>query len=489
MSTVTSRSNGIKNRDTNRNRNTNKNRIANKNEFNVIAQPFLNAQGLPFADVIDADVIREAFHRENALFAQDEDNIFSTEIVLWAFLAQCLRDGKGAACAAAVSDIATYMQQTGQKSPSGDTGDYCRARAKLNVEALRRLVTESAGRMEQAADESWLWKGHHAKLVDGFTFTMPDTPENQAEFPQNPSQEPGVGLPIARACAVISLSTACICDVAIGPYAGKETGESALLRDMLDTFDKDDVAVFDRFYCSYMMLALFSLRGVAVCTRLHQRRISDFRRGRRLGHDDHLITWERPQRPPWMSTEMYDQIPESMTLRELQFDIKESGTRTKTLTIITTLTDPIAYPKEDIAQLYGFRWNVELDIRSIKQTLGLDHMRCKTPHMIRRELWVTLLAYNLIRRVIAMSAAIHKKQPRCLGFTSACQTILSSWMLWSTGSVTNTKAMRAMILESIAANEVGNRPGRIEPRVLKRRRQRYPLMQRPREQLRRELTG
>jgi hypothetical protein len=460
-------------------------RTNHKNEFDAVAEPFLQGEGLPFTDVLDAESIQRVFCEEDALFGRDD--IFSTDIVLWAFLAQTLRDGKGAACAAAVADIATYMLQTGQCPPSGDTGDYCRARAKLSLPALRRLVVESSGQLESEADESWLWKGLHAKLVDGFTFTMPDTPENQEAFPQSGTQSPGVGFPIARACAVVSLATACVCDVAIGPYKGKETGENALLRDMLDAFREGDVAVFDRYYCSFMMLAMLSLGGVHVCTRLHQRRPSDFRRGRRLGQDDHLITWTRPVRPAWMSEELYNRIPEMLTLRELRFDVIVPGRRTEVITVVTTLTDAQEYSKEDIAELYGFRWNVELDIRAIKQTLGLDHVRCKTPEMVRRELWVTLLAYNLIRKVIVTSAAIHGKQPRRLGFTLACQTVLASWMLLSTGSCSNARAMYTTTLAHIAANEVANRPGRIEPRVLKRRRHRYPLMQRPRDQLRLEL--
>jgi len=386
-----------------------------------------------------------------------------------------------------VADIATYLLQTGQRPPSGDTGDYCRARAKLSLTALQRLVRESAGQLEQEVDRSWLWKGLHAKLVDGFTFTLPDTPENQAAFPQIGAQRPGVGLPIARVCAVLSLATACVCDLAIGPYEGKETGENALLRGLLETFEQNDVVVFDRYYGSFMMLALLSLRGLHVCVRLHQLRHSDFRRGRRLGPGDHLITWTRPQRPRWMSQEQYDQIPETLTLREVKFNVEVPGCRTESITIITTLTDPQAYSREDLAELYGFRWNAELDIRQIKQTLHLDHVRCKTPQMVRRELWVTLLAYNLIRKVIATSAAVHGKQPRHLGFTLACQSILASWMLFSTGSCSDSRAMYRMILAHIAANEVADRPGRIEPRVLKRRRHRYPLMQRPREQLRAEL--
>jgi hypothetical protein len=460
-------------------------RTGGKNEFSVIADPFLHDPGLPFASVLDAASIQRVFREEEALFGQAD--IFSTEVVLWAFLAQMLRDGKGVACSAAVADIATYMLQTGPPPPSGDTGDYCRARAKLSLPALQRLVRESSRQLEGAVALPWLWKGLHAKLVDGFTFTMPDTPENQAAFPQLRSQRPGVGFPIARVCAVLSLATACVCDMALGPYEGKETGETALLRGLLETFERNEVVVFDRYYCSFMMLALLSLRGIHVCTRLHQSRPTDFRRGRRLGPGDHLIMWTRPARPKWMSQEQYDQIPETLTLREVQFDVKVPGRRTETITVITTLTDPQAYSREDIAELYGFRWNVELDLRHIKQTLHLDHVRCKTPEMVRRELWVTLLAYNLIRKVIATSAAVHKKQPRQRGFTLACQSILASWMLFSTGACHDSHAMYNTLLAHIAANEVANRPGRIEPRVLKRRQHRYPLMRRPRAQLRAEL--
>ena len=416
-----------------------------------------------------------------------QQDLFSTQIVLWAFLAQTLRDGKGAACSQAVADIATYMVQTGRRPPSGDTGDYCRARAKLDLPALRRLVVDSARQLETAAEPSWLWKGLHAKLVDGFTFTMQDTPANQEQFPQLTSQAPDVGFPIARACVVLSLATASVCDAAIGPYEGKETGEAALLRRMLKTFDENDVIVLDRCCCSFLMLALLSQRRLHVCARLHQRRSSDFRRGRRLGPGDHLITWTRPARPPWMSQEQYEKIPETLTLREVRFDVTVSGRRTETLTVVTTLTDPDEYSPQDIAELYGFRWNAELDIRQIKQTLGLDHLRCKSPEMIRREVWVTLLAYNLIRKVIATAAAVHDKQPRRLGFALACQTVLSSWMLLSTGSCRDARGLCRMALAQIAGNEVGNRPGRIEPRVLKRRRHRYPLMQRSRRELREEL--
>lgn len=387
-------------------------RTDGKNPFAVMADSFLQDPGLPFASVLNAETIQRVFQEEDALFGQED--MFSTQLVLWAFLAQTLRDGKGVACAAAVADIATYLLQTGQQPPSGDTGDYCRARAKLKLTALQRLVREASGQLEDQAADAWLWKGLHAKLVDGFTFTMPDTPENQAVFPQPHVQRPGLGFPLARACVVLSLATAGVCDLAVGPYEGKQTGETALLRQLLGTFRPNDVVVFDRYFCSYMMLALLCQQGVHVCVRLHHCRRSDFRQGRRLGPGDHLITWTRPQRPTWMTPEQYAQIPETLTLREVQFHLAIPGCRVETLTVVTTLTDPKMYSRQDIAALYGFRWNAELDIRSIKQTLHLDRVRCKTPAMVRRELWVTLLAYNLIRKVIATAAAVHQKQPRQL---------------------------------------------------------------------------
>ena len=457
-------------------------RTKDKCQFDVMAAPFLQGEGLPFADVLDAKSIQRAFDVEDGLFAQDD--IFSTDITLWAFLAQTLRDGKGASCTSAVADITTYMMQTDRKPPAGDTGDYCRARAKLSLPALTHLVTESAKQLEHQCDQSWLWNGLHAKLVDGFTFTMPDTPENQSEFPQLSNQRDGAGFPIARCCTVVSLATACVCDMAVGPYEGKETGETALLRDILQAFDEGDVAVFDRYFCSFMMLGILLLRGVHACTRLHQRRSSDFRHGQRLGEDDHLITWDRPQRPSWMSEELYQQMPTTLTLREIRFNLTDTECRTEKITVITTLTDPQKYPAVDIAKLYGLRWNVELDIREIKQTLGLDHLRCKTPHMVRRELWVTLLAYNLIRKVIATAAVLHDKQPRRLSFTFTCQTVLSTWILLSTDSARDAQCLWAAALERIASHEVPHRPGRIEPRVIKRRRHRYPLMHNPRDELR-----
>ncbi len=459
-------------------------RSQHANPFHAVADPFLAHGGLPFAEVLTAEEIEAAFGAQDALFGQDD--IFSTPIVLWSFLAQVLRDGKGAACTSAVADIATYMQQTGGTPPCGDTGDYCRARATLSLPALRELTVGAARRLEEDADPSWLWHGLHAKLIDGFTCTMADTPANQEAFPQQKNQKPGAGVPIARATAVVSLATAAICELAIGPYQGKETGESALLRQILDGLQRGDVAVFDRCRCALPMLAILLGRGVNFAARLHQRRPVDVRRGKRLGKDDHLVTWTRPKRPEWMSEELYATIPQTLTLREVRFQLTAPGRRTQTVVVVTSLTDPVAWPKEAIAELYGFRWNVELDIRAIKQTRRLDHLRCQSPAMVRRELWTTLLAYNLIRKLNATAASVHGRQPRQLSFTAACQNVLASWMLLATGACRDRVELCRSMLARIADNVVGDRPDRVEPRVIKRRRDHYPLMHQSRDRLRKK---
>jgi hypothetical protein len=455
--------------------------------FQHIANAFLAQDGLPFAEVLSAARIEQAFARQGGFFGQN--GVYSTSIVLWAFLSQVLRDGKEASCRSAVARITSHCLQEGTRPPTHDTGDYCRARSKLSEAALRELAHDVADELQRRADESWLWKNRHAKLVDGFTFTMPDTPKNAAEFPHPRTQKKGVGLPIARAVVILSLATACVLDAAVGPYKGKETGEPALLRSLLSALQAGEVAVFDRYYCSFMMIALLQLQGTEVCARLHHKRPSDFRTGKRLGKGDHLIVWTKPQRPDWMDQATYERIPQTLLLRELRYTVVERGRRTKQITVITTLIDAVAYTRQEIAELYGFRWNSELDIRAIKASLNLAHVRCKSPEMVRRELRTTLLAYNLIRTTAANAAALHGRQPRQISFTGTCQYVLSSWPQIS-ASVFTANALRTFCLEllaQIAACQVANRPGRLEPRVLKRRRHGYPLMQKPRHVLRHEL--
>ena len=458
--------------------------------FQKIVDGFLLQPGLPFAGVLSSEKINRIFRKHRGLFGGS--GIYNTAIVLWAFLGQVLRDGKEASCQAAVAGIISFCLQVERDAPTEDTGDYCRARAKLSEPALRELSAEIANEAEQQADAAWLWKGRHAKLVDGFTFTMPDTEKNQAKFPHPRTQTKGVGLPIARCVAILSLVTAMVMDVVLGPYKGKETGELALLRQMMASLMAGDVVVFDRYYCSFMMIAQLLNHRVDVCARLHHLRRADFRKGRRLGKYDHVIVWTRPDRPSWMDESTYATIPATLELRELRelrYVIVEKGKRTKSITVVTTLTDIDAYTKEDIAELYGYRWSSELDIRSIKDSLNLGHVRCKSPEMVRIEFRTTFLAYNLIRLTAASAASRSNQKPRTISFTSTCQFVLAGWAVHASGLM-SPKALHnesAELLERIAQCRVGNRPGRLEPRVIKRRRHGYPLMKKPRNVLRAEL--
>jgi hypothetical protein len=455
--------------------------------FQRLASAFLSQPGLPFARVLSAERIERVFVDHGNLFG---GTVYSTPITVWSFLSQVLRDGKEASCQAAVARIVAHQQQTGGAVPTSDTGDYCRARAKLSEAALHALTGEIGGEVSQQADAKWLWKGRCTKLVDGFTFTMPDTPANQAVYPQHSGQKRGVGFPIARACVILCLATACVLELAEGPYSGKQTGETALLRSLLDSLSAGDVLVADRYYCSFLMIALLGQRGIDVCARLHQCRKADFRRGQRLGPDDHLITWTKPPRPEWMDESTYATIPATLTLREVRYCVTVPGRRVEELTVVTTLLDAEEYSRKDIAELYGFRWNSELDIRSIKQALNLTHVRCKSPKMVRRELWATLLAYNLVRTTAAAAAVLHDKQPRQISFTGTCQYMLASWPIFSTHQLapSELRSRCRELLERIAECEVANRPGRIEPRELKRRRHGYKLMQEPRAVLRERLA-
>ena len=456
-----------------------KSSINNNIGFSVFDQLSYSDNSLPFGSVLSADRIREMFAESDFLFGYEEKDLWNTGLTLWAFIGQLLQDGKQRSCNAAITNTTRYMIEHGIEPPSPDSGEYCRARHKLNDDVLRHLVREIAEKMLLDNPDHWLWLGKNVKLVDGFTFTMPDTPGNQKEFPQLKSQAPGVGFPIARACAVLSLADACIHNVAIGPYAGKETGETALLRKVLNSFKPGDVMLADRYFCSFFMLAILKSRGIDVCMRLHQRRQVDYSKVQWLGSSDYIDTWYRPQRAKWMSQELYGSLPEQLHIRIMSFNATADN-QTEPLTVVSTLVDHETYPATEIGKLYGYRWFVELDIFSIKQSLNLDHLRCKSPEMIRRELWTTLLAYNLVRLVCAQAAFIHEKLARQMSFTIACNTLLSQWLMPPDESI--RRILGKYNLLQIASNEVGNRPGRIEPRVIKRRPKPYSLMTKPRDQ-------
>jgi len=232
--------------------------------FGSLEKSFLQHSGLPFADVLDADTIQQAFDDEDASFGEEDDAVFTPALTLWAFLSQVLHKEEQRSCRAAVARVITLLVASGLEACSEDTGAYCRARAKLSETVLERLTTDVAKGCETELPRKWLWRGRHVQLVDGTTVSMPDTEENQEAYPQHTAQKPGLGFPIARLVVLLSLSTAMVSGMALGPYAGKETGETALFRQLLNALNKGDVLLADRYFCSYFMIALLREAGIDV---------------------------------------------------------------------------------------------------------------------------------------------------------------------------------------------------------------------------------
>jgi putative transposase len=455
--------------------------------FRLVSSSFLQDDGLHFAEVLPEKRIQEVFHAEGVDFAADDDCVYTPPVTLWMSLSQTLHKGEQRSCLAAVSRVLVLLVALGRDPCAKNSGAYCRARAKLPEVVIRRLSTELADGCERTVTRRWLWHGRHVMLADGTTSSMPDTEENQAEYPQHVAQKPGLGFPIVRLVVLLSLATAMVCGMALGPYAGKETGEPALFRELLEGVDPRTILLADRYYCSYFLIALALLGRRDFVVRLHQCRKTDFHKTERLGKGDRLVEWTRPERRDWMDRATYAQIPKSITLRLVEVQIQEPGFRAESLVVVTTLTNAKEYPREEIADLYRRRWMAELDIRAIKCTMGMDVLRCKSPAMVRKEIWTCLLAYNLIRKAMLEAACESGRSPRELSFATAMQTIAASWGTLACADRPLAERLIAAQLASLAEQTVGGRPNRLEPRAVKRRPQPLALLTKPRDEARAEL--
>jgi len=436
---------------------------------------------LYFATLLSRNCILEEFGSASSAW---QGWVYTPAITVWVFLSQCLSPDHS--CRDAVTRLSAWLVSQGRRRCSPRTGSYCTARDQLPEEVCRRLVCRTGKELEREAPQKWLWKQRRVRVVDGSTITMPDTKANQSVYPQSKSQRPGCGFPIARIVVVFSLSVGTVLDAAIGKYKGKQTGENSLFRTLHHVLADGDVVLADRFFSGWFDLALMLARGVDVVVRKHQLRETDFRKGMRLGHADQLVCWTKPQRPKWMSHQTYAKLPPFLILREMRVRVTQRGFRTKSLMIVTTLLSPTGYTAEELADLYRRRWDAELNLRSLKSVLQMDHLRCKTPHRVRNEFWMHLLGYNLIRRTMALAAEHSELQPWQISFKGALQTVEHHLPLIA-GSASLTAACAAL-LDNIAAHVVGNRPDRFEPRVKKRRPKEYDLMNKPRAQYKKELA-
>jgi hypothetical protein len=434
---------------------------------------FVQSVEAVLGDVIPAELLIRWITEE---IGAHRERIYGPFATLVLFIEQVL--GADHSCQDAVARGLSARTAQGQTPCSLNTAAYCKARWRLPLGLLERLAREVGARLCAAQPAVWRWRGREVKLIDGTTVSMPDTSANQARFPQSRGQKPGLGFPLARLVAIVSLSTGAVLEWALDACQGKKTGETALLWRLRPHLEHGDVVIADGYYAGYFMIAGLIARGVDIVMPQHHLRITDFRRGQRLGVRDHVVTWVRPKRPDWMDEETYAQMPETLTMREVRADGR---------TLVTTLTDARTVPKPELAELYGSRWHVELDLRAIKTVMQMDILRCKAPTMVEKEIAAHLLAYNLVRAVMAQAACTNHLLPRQLSFKTTLQLLNAFEMTLRHGPPQGLAIRCTDLLTSLGRRRLPHRPHRVEPRAVKRRPKQHWLLTKPRHVLRARL--
>ena len=449
-----------------------------RQQIRFLRRQFLQEGDLPFRDVLSSEKVQQALIATEVVW---NDRIYTPMVTLWMFLSQVLSADHS--CRATVAKLIAHRISSGLRPCSPETGAYCQARKRLPEKFFSMIARHVGQVLDSQAESNWLWKGRRVYMFDGTTVTMPDTPANQKAYPQIPSQRPGLGSPIARIGAVVSLSCGAVVGLGFRRFAGKGQSELSLLHQLWELFAPGDVMLGDRLMCSWREMVMLKLRGVDTVTRIC-RRTADFRRGKRLGKGDHIVLWPKPYHRT-ADKETYKALPDYFAFRETRVRIEQQGFRTKTIIVVTTLLDAEQTTKEDLAFLYLARWNNELDFRSIKSTMQMDDLRCKTPELVRKEIWTHVLAYNLIRTIIAQAASKHDLEPRSISFKGTIQTLEAFQPVLAMCTRRDPMFRQELyhqLLDCIALHRVANRPGRFEPRKRKRRFKLYNFLRKPRNQ-------
>jgi hypothetical protein len=423
---------------------------------------FARNEGLPFADVLTEARIRAALDEHGLRY---RDRLFGPVTTTWGFLSQVLSDDHS--CRDAVSRIIAHRAAAGLPVCSPNTASYCNARGRLPTGVLRTLARRTAEELQAGAAECWKWNGRSVFIADGSCISMPDTPENRATYPQPVVQQPGIGFPMARVAVLLSLATGACHDLAIAPYAGKGTGETTLLRRMYSALSPGDVVLADALFDNYFLACELRERGIELVARVQAERVGS--RTVESRPDGDIILWQRPNKPRGMSGEQYRRYPKSLLMRQVSVDARDKNNRAERFKVATTLLDA-AIDGGQIGDLFERRWSGEVDIRSIKSVMQMDVLRCKTPEMVRKEIWAHLLAYNLLRTVMAVAAAEVGIEPRKVSFKGAKQAVTAFAPKIEAARPEDRPALITALLAVIAYHRVGDRPGRWEPRARKRRR-------------------
>ena len=406
--------------------------------------------------------------------------LFSASRTFWLFLWQVLdEDG---ACREVLRKFLAWLALEKQQTASSSTAAYCKARKRLREQDVRDVHQRVVQNIEGGEEAKVLWCGRRVRVIDGSSVSMADTPANQETYPQPKSQKEGCGFPVIRIVAIFSLATGVLQDVAKGALS---VHERTLFRALWDLFEPGDVALADRGFTGYADFYYLAERGVDPVMRNHQRRNKGVRKVKRLGKNDHLVVWHktpRHNRPKWMSKEQWEQMPDELTVRQLTVTVALAGFRTKSLVIVTTLLDPKAFPPSAIAQLYRRRWAIELYLRDLKTTMGMDVLRCKTPEMVNKELYMHLIAYNLVRAIMLQAATAYAVNIERLSVKGAIATI-RQWapiLAQAPSGPQRPSTLHRWMLYYIADDALPHRPNRTEPRARKRRPKNYPLLNEPR---------
>jgi hypothetical protein len=407
---------------------------------------------------------------------------FSKENTVWAFFSQVL-DADGG-CREVVKKLQAYASAKGIKIPSSSTASYCTARKNIPESLLEEIFDHTGATMDQTA-EYGLMNGRRVIVVDGTGISMPDTEANQEEWPQISSQKPGCGFPTARICACFSLQTGGLLSYEIG---SKKSHELPLLRKQLDTFRENDIFLGDKGFCSYFDVATFQDRQVdSVVTLAHRTPVSSAKAIKKIGDHDLLIEWRRPyyQKQLSYSKEQWEQLPKRLVLRQIKVFVHQPGFRVKQFYIATTLLDAGLYPAEKLAELYFQRWDVELFFRDIKTTMGMDILRCHTPQMIRKEILMHLIAYNCIRRLMTEAAEEADMPVRLVSFKGSLQALRNWEPHMSLVELNSADRFRLIsdLYQAITGAGICQRPGRREPRCLKRRPKNFQHLTAPRSEM------
>ncbi|MEN6338088.1 MAG: IS4 family transposase [Phycisphaerales bacterium] len=434
----------------------------------------LEDQDLCFTKLLPQEQVEAALERHEVRYRERQ---YTPLVTIWTFLYQVLSSDQS--CRAAVARLLAFLCVGGEEPGSAKTDPYCKARERLPEKLLADLARDSGGQLQRDVPATDLLGGRPVKIADGTTVSMPDTPANQKAYPQQAAQKKSLGFPILRLVGLMSLSCGAVLDIATGPYRGKRTGETALLRQVLGSLRSGDILLADAIFSNYWTIALLLEGGVDYLGRLEGMRRVDFRRGQRLGRYDHVVSWSKPHRPAWMNRTLYNRLPETLRLRETRVEVTQKGFRCRHLCLVTTLRDAQLYSRAELAMAFRCRWHAELDLRSIKHVMQMDVLRCKSPAMVRKEIWMHLLAYNLIRKLIAQAAATVGLSPRDLSFKGTLQTlVIFAAAGWSCPARRNE--LYAAVLRAVATHRVNDRPDRIEPRAVKRRPKKQVYLTEPR---------